>query len=389
MYDPRILDTDSIIESAHIATGLDDMVDDGLRARIEEVISGFRDAGDFTPDQAIATRRQIVKLLSRRISIAGDIQKHPEILDEQIETPIFVIGFMRTGTSIMQALLASDPANRGVEAWQTREPSPPPGEGPVAPYRKRLAGDEVYRFVERSEGLIALHPYWDEWEKTLIEDDEIFTLDFRNSYPTMFYEAPMLGPFEEDEDNEGRYRFLKMFLQHQQWNMPKKRWAVKGVDHQAYLQTLLKVFPDAKCIFVHREPGDFLPSGLAIGMNVYDGVNSGSLTRKQFGEAMMAIYRERLPQIAADPTMDLPNIKHLKFRDFISDPIATLREAYSDWGFTWTEEGEAAMRSWLDNPANKSDRYGKHKYRFEPYGVDWEKESPAFDSYRARFLADG
>lgn len=387
MTDTHYLDTDSIIESAHIAAGADNMVDEALRARVDALAGSFRAAaGGYTLDQTIATRRQLVKLLARRIGIAADIARHPEILDEQVTEPIFVIGFMRTGTSVLQALLAADPANRGALAWHTREPSPPPGERPVAPFRLRMADEEVWRFAERSQGLIALHPYWDAGAQTLIEDEEIFSLDFRNSYPTLLYDAPSLGYLKSDPDADGMYGFLKLFMQHQQWNLPRRRWALKGVDHQKHIAALLRTFPDARCVFAHREPGEFLPSGLAISATLYDGVTSGSVSRKALGAVIMDDFRARLAAIAADPALDDPRITHLQFRDFIGDPVGTLRACYARWGFAWSDEGEAAMRAWLANPGNDSDRYGRHKYTFEPFGIDWAEQGPAFDAYRARFL---
>lgn len=387
MTNPHHLDTDSIIESAHIAAGADNMVDEGLRARVDALAGSFRAAASgFSPDQAIATRRQIVKLLARRIGIAIDVARHPEILDEDVAGPIFVIGFMRTGTSVLQALLAADPANQGAQAWQTREPSPPPGERPVAPFRRRMADEEVWRFVERSQGLIALHPYWDEGAATLIEDEEIFSLDFRNSYPTLLYDAPSLGYMKSDPDADGMYAFLRLFMQHQQWQLPRRRWALKGVDHQKHIAALLRAFPDARCVFAHREPGEFLPSGMAITATLYDGVTSGSVSRKAIGGVIISDFRERLAAIAADPALDDPRITHLQFRDFIGDPVGTLRRCYGEWGFAWSHEGEAAMRAWLANPGNSSDRYGRHKYTFEPFGIDWNEHSPAFDAYRSRFL---
>lgn len=382
------LSTDSIIESAHIVTGLSDMVDDALRARVDALAGYFRESGPYTVDQEIATRRQLVKLLARRIAIDGDVAKHTEILEETIAKPIFVIGFMRTGTSVLHALLASDPANCGPQAWQTREPSPPPGERPVGPYRLNVATEDLYRFLKRSEGLIAMHPYWDEGAETLIEDEEILSLDFRNSYPTLLYDAPSLGYMMTDDDHEGRYRFIRLFMQHQQWNMPRRHWVMKGVEHQKYVTTLFKAFPDARCVFVHREPAEFLPSALAITATLYDGVSSGAFTRAMLGSIMMADFRARLPRIAADPALDDPRIKHLRFRNFIADPVGTLRDCYEDWGFAWSQEGEAAMRDWLADPGNSSGRYGRYNYTFEPFGIDWESESPAFDSYRAKFLGE-
>lgn len=386
MIDPRLLDTDSIIESAHIAAGASGMVDDALRQRVDLLAGVFRDAGPYSLDQTIATRRQIVKLLARRIGIAADVARHPEILDEQVVEPVFVIGFPRTGTSIQHELLASDPAHRAPVAWQTREPSPPPGERPVAPMRKVFAADDVKHFCERCPGLIAMHPYWDAGAETLIEDEETLTLDFRTNYPTLLYDAPSLGYMVTGEDVQGSYDFLKLFMQHQQWRMPKKRWIMKGVTHQTYLGFLFNTFPDARCVFPHREPAEFIPSSLAIAGALYDGVTSGALDQKTLGAVALEDYRKRFASLADDPILDDPRVTHLRFRDFISDPVAALRGYYDEWGFPWSAEGEANMRAWLADEANDSDRYGRHRYTFERYGIDWEAESPAFEPYRQRFL---
>ncbi len=386
MNESKLLSTESIIESAHIAAGVYDMLDAGVRARADRLLGYFCGSGPYGVAVTLALRRQIIKILARRLGIDADIARHPEILDEKIERPIFVIGFPRTGTSILQNLLAADPGARGVTAWRTREPSPPPGERPVAPMRKSFAADEVKRLVERCPGLITMHPYWDDGAESLVEDDEIVSLDFRTTYPTLLYDIPSLGYRATDDDADGNYQFTKLFLQHQQWNCPKRRWVMKGVDHQRYLTALFKVFPDARCIFPHREPADFMPSNLAIGAVTYDGLTNGSITRKAFGVIAFEDFKTRLEVMMADPALDDPRVTHIKFKPFIKDPIGTLRSCYQEWGFDWTAEAEAAMRAWLADPNHDGDRYGRGHYTFAPFGVDWEEQAPLFDAYRARFL---
>ena len=386
MTQDHLLSTDSIIEAAHVAIGAYDMVDDALRARIERLLDIFRGRQELTADQKIATRRHVVKLLSRRIGISHDIERHPEILDEKIEDPIFVIGFARTGTSIQQELLAADPANRAIVCWQTREPSPPPGERPVTAFRRKLAADDVQRFIEVTPGMLAMHPYWDKLDETLTEDEEVLALDFRNSYPTYFYNVPTLDYMLYDEDVEASYAFLKLFMQHQQWNTPKRRWVQKGVDHQRNLKVLFKVFPDARCLFIHRDPAEFLPSNMAVGAVVYSGISNGTLDRAAQGVETMKDYTSRIAAVLEQPELDDPRVTHIRFPEFIRDPVASLKACYAEWGFDWTDEGQAAMRAWLDDENNDGSRYGRQKYRFDAFGVDWEAESPAFDEYRRRYL---
>jgi len=56
------------------------------------------------------------------------VAEHPEIRDVPIERPVFILGFPRTGTTLLHNLLAQDPAAR-----------PPALRRPVPPgYLRRL-----------------------------------------------------------------------------------------------------------------------------------------------------------------------------------------------------------------------------------------------------------
>ena len=55
---------------------------------------------------------------------------HPEILDEPIDAPIVVVGMMRSGTTLLQRVLASDPRLACAYGWEVGEPSPRLGLGP-------------------------------------------------------------------------------------------------------------------------------------------------------------------------------------------------------------------------------------------------------------------
>src|SRR5690606_37677173 len=79
-------------------------------------------------------------------------------------------------------------------------------------------------------------------------------------------------------------------------------------------------------------------------------------------EAKMHLERVRasLKNTMANPLIDDPRILHVRYRDFVHDPIATIRSYYAFAGREFTPQAEAAMRGYLAD--NKGDRHGKFEY---------------------------
>ena len=84
-----------------------------------------------------------------------------------------------------------------------------------------------------------------------------------------------------------------------------------------------------------------------------------------------------------NPMINDPRIHHVRYRDFIADPVGTIRGFYEYAGVPFTPEAETAMREYLRN--NRGDRYGKFKYSTDVIGVDIDALHEEFAPYRERF----
>jgi Sulfotransferase family len=379
------IDTNALIYSARMVSGNFAPIEPGLVERVTRLVDWLNAQPALPPARRSEVELQLRKLLATRLRLAADRARLPEIAGETIKRPIFVIGFARTGTSLLHSLLAEDPGALAPKWWHTHEPSPPPGEVPVVDSRIELAAQDLDRLLHQAPGLLTLHPYWDKRGHCLIEDEEIFTLDFQNAYPSLLYRVPALAMILDASNIGAAYQFHREFLQHLQWNQPGKHWVLKGIYHQFVLDELFYAYPDAVCIWPHRDPVEVYPSMLAITAVLYGAITDWTMDFEALGPAFVQSIRQSLDRTLANPLVDDPRIFHVAFHEFSRDPIGTVGRAYAQWDLPFTHDFEARMQAWLANPANSANRYGRYDYRFEPFGLSRDMLAHIFSDYRARF----
>ena len=376
---------DELISSARYVSGQFGPLDPRLYRRVEKLVDWLNEQPSLTHDRKNEVELQLRKLLAMRLRLAGDRVRLPGIAQEKIDCPIFVIGFARTGTTLLHSLLAEDPGVRVPVWWHTHEPCPPPGEVTVVDARIELAAQDLDRLLHLAPGLLQLHPYWDKRGHCPIEDEEIFTIDFQNAYPSLLYRVPALAMILDAANIADAYDFHRQFLQHLQWNCEPKRWAVKGIYHQFVLDALFEAYPDALCIWPHRDPLQVHPSTMAITAVLYGAITDWTMDFKGLGPAFVESIRQSLDATLDNPLVDDPRIFHVPFKDVAHDPVGVIQRAYSHWGLASTPEHEQRMRAWLADPSNRPDRYGRYPYALEPFGLTEDMVTDAFANYRKRF----
>jgi hypothetical protein len=250
------LEVENLIAAARRRTGLADLGPAEFRIGLKVLVQSLEEDARLTTIGRVAARKRIVGLLETRLRIVDHRTRHPEVADEQISKPLFVLGLPRTGTTVLYGMLASNPAMRSPSSWEVARPFPPPTstEDParIAAMDKDFAG-----FLKVAPGLDAIHPLGSRLpqECLALQAPQFLSYEF----PTTFA-VPSYWAWLREQDLSPAYEFEKVFLQHLQSRHRGDRWILKTPGHLLWLDTLLAVFPDALLVHTHRDPTAVLAS---------------------------------------------------------------------------------------------------------------------------------
>jgi hypothetical protein len=183
-------------------------------------------------------------------------------------------------------------------------------------------------------------------------------------------------------DVTSAYEYHKRFLQMLQADAPGV-WNLKMPSHALNIPTILKVYPDARLIWTHRDPVTATSSFCSLLTLAHQGFR---------GKVDVEWLSQNCPWQAvqhADRIMDAraaigeDRIIDVHYADLMRKPVETMRTVYKSLGDEFTPAAEAGMRAWLkDNP---QDKFGKHDYKLERFGLTEQGVRQLFERYLSRY----
>lgn len=381
-----LLDAGEIFASTAREHRLEEYADAGMRQRFGQLIESLNHYGTIADWARPAALAQLAGLVRIRLELARDWSLYPEIENERIERPFFVLGSARTGTSAMQCMLAMGNGCRAPLSWECRHPSPPPGLDPKAD-AEHIAAEHKHmmEMVNIMPGLLLTHPYVDAGAFMATEEEDLFCIDFRSIYPFHLTRVPVIPVLHQPISAlADALRFHKKLLQHLQWKKPTQHWVCKGTQHHYQLPEIWKVYPDATCVWTHRDPIAVIASLLGLSTYVYTPV-TGINIRDIAHEIVNGIAAGYEAIYNADWLKD-ERIIHVRFDDFTRDQSGAIRRICEHAGMKFSREHESRLQRWLADPAQKSDRHGKYIYSLEKHGLNPADIRKKFAGYYERFL---
>jgi hypothetical protein len=261
--------------------------------------------------------------------------------------PIFVIGHWRTGTTLLHDLFSVDPNLAYPTTFECFFPhhfllteGTLPKVMKVLLPKKRPQDDVPVGFDRPQEEEFAMMmlgqgtPYLTQaWPRFGPADSNY--LDFK-------------GVPEADQKTwADAYLWLyrRLALKHE-----GKRLVMKTPANAARLKLLTKLFPDARYVYLARNPLDVFPSTVKLWRALYStqGLHNPPRLDPWLDDYVLDIFA-RLTEDYEEDRHLIPkdHLVELRYEDFVKDPVGHMRDIYARLGIEGFAEAETPMRDFL------------------------------------------
>jgi hypothetical protein len=325
---------------------------------------------------------------------------YPAYRRQAVKEPLFIIGNFRSGSTLLQRLLAKDEdVFTSMRTWEIYL-------APSIVQRKFLHAVMAFdrRFLR---GIIikTTHRFDDRWLKTIpihsvglfeAEEDEgvllynwtssflMFIYPFLDSLPPYLYFDTQLSP----EEQRLSMAFYQRCVQRHVYFHGGKRYVAKNPISCVKIKALREYFPDAKFIYLVRNPVDMLASKTSYFSFTWH-YFSEPLERYPFRDVILDFTRHCYTY-PLQRLSELPSSEYLilDYDDLVAELERSTKKIYNHFGIPLSEKFSVILDEAVEESANY---VSKHHYSLEEMGYTPEQVYHHYQDIfeRFKFQLDG
>jgi len=315
---------------------------------------------------------------------------------QPIEKPLFIIGNLRSGSTFLHRLLSRDTETfTSLTTWDIYL-TPSVTQKKITQFFSKLDkkfGGHVHRllhaFDQRTLGQFKIHPI----SFFQPEEDENILLHIWDSFWVTFLfpfmdEFPNYQHFDEALPPKRKRQimaFYKSMLQRHMYATGKKYYAAKAPAFSAKIKTLTEFFPEARIIYLARNPLDMLPSTVSwinYARRVFTDPGEGYIYLDEILDFTQHWYRHPLKYLDSHPS---PRHLILKYDDLIQRPEHVIRKFYEQFGYP----DKPGLKKIVDEAVKETLSHSSdHTYSYEEMGFTRQQIVELYSDIFERFGFD-
>ena len=320
----------------------------------------------------------------------------PDYKNQPIEKPLFILGNLRSGSTFLHRLLSRDSETfTSLTTWDIYL-TPSVTQKKITQFFARIdnkLGGHLHRalhaFDRATLGKIKIHPI----SFFQPEEDENIHLHIWDGFFVTFLfpfmdEFPNYLHFDEALLPEHKRRimsFYKSMIQRHMYATGKKYYVAKNPAFSAKIETVAEFFPEARIIYLARNPLDMLPSTVSwinYARRQFTDPKETWLYRDEIVDMTQHWYSHPLNYLDAHPS---PRNLILNYDDLIQRPEAVLRAFYEQFGYP----DKPGLEIIVDEAVKETLSFNSdHIYSYEEMGFTREQIVELYPEIFERFGFD-
>lgn len=300
--------------------------------------------------------------LLERTAYHRQVQKHRLTKD-----PIFVLGHWRSGTSFLQYLVCQDPQFGYLSKFQSVFPELfLESEETIKPLIEKVSN-----YLETTDHLRDISVNWD-WDSpgeldiattTMMTETtphwgHVFPQNYRSYFDKYLYLRSTAG-----EERSEWLRNYDHFIKKLSIKNDGRQIVIKSPGNTARVRYLLEMYPDAKFIYIHRNPVDVFYSNRKLWNVLLDNISLQKMGSDELDEAILKTYERVMTCYFTDRDL-IPkgNLAELTFESFVADPLTEMETVYETLALPGFETAKPEIRAFLDSQSSS----GSSSYAYDP-----------------------
>ena len=263
--------------------------------------------------------------------------------------PVFVIGHWRTGTTLLHDLFSEDPNLAFPTTYEC-----------FFPHHFLLTEghlDKVFKILlpkRRPQDDVPVG-----FDRPQEEEFAMIMLGEGSPYNTMAW--PRLGPAESEYlDFKGlpeakkkswagafMWFYRRLVLQHR-----GRRLVLKSPANAGRLKLLTELFPDARFVYIARNPLDVFPSTVKLWRALYStqGLHNPPQLESWLDDYVLDMFQQLTEAYEGDRHLiSEDRLVEMRYEDLVTDPIGTMRDVYTRLAISDFAQAVAPMRAILSD----------------------------------------
>ncbi|HNP24828.1 MAG TPA: sulfotransferase [Panacibacter sp.] len=292
------------------------------------------------------------------------------------KAPIFIIGHYRSGTTYMHTLLAKDERFASLSNYDM-----------ICPCSSLLFGAGLKRFLQSVINLFQIKtsmfnnkiPDLDEpaeEDRFLINKAAACTDYWGFLFPSNKdgLQQCSAGLADDRNFNAWKSAYLEL-LQLITYKHHGKQLVLKSPANTMRIKYLLRIFPDAKFIYLYRNPYDVFYSMRNLWMRSIRKYCLQQVSKEAIAEIVLTHFAAMMEQYEKDKALIPPeNLFELQYEQFEKDPFACIKEIYETLGLpSFDAFSESLGKQVCKERAYQKFRHKRDAGTTEAIGMRWEK----------------